>query len=241
MELSTHALQSSPPGAILRDKTIPGLHAKITPGGRRFFLYYRTKSGVERRPKLGDFPVMSLAQARALSKEWLLEVAKGNDPSGEFQARRAAATVRELVDKYEIMHAPKRKGGAAAVKLLRRYLEPQLGSEKGAEIQYEQMASLHAGMAATPVLANRVIAHASKLFNLAAKWEKWVAHENPCHGIERYPERKRKRYMKGAEAIAVAAELDSAAEKHPQAVAFIYLLILSGARKGEIAAARPEW
>lgn len=244
MELSASALTAAKPGTILRDKTVPGLHAKITATRRRFYLYFRTKAGVERRPKIGEHPLMTVAQARAIAKDMLLEVAKGNDPSAQRQAERLAPTVSEAIDKYEREHAPKRKSGAAAVKLLRNYLEPKLGSEKVASIDHRHIHELHAALSRkTPFLANRVVQHASKLFNLCVvPWQYRAADQlNPCKGLERNPEPKRKRYMTPAEAKAVADALDKYKAEFPQAVAYIYLLILTGTRRGEIWEARWEW
>lgn len=243
MELSASTLTAAKPGTILRDKTIPGLHAKITTNGRRFFLYFRTKDGTERRPKIGEHPLMTVAQARAIAKDMLLEVAKGNDPSAQRQADRVAPTVDEAIDQYEKEHAKKRKSGAAAVKLLRAHLGRKYGSEKVAAIDHHHMHALHADLAATPILANRVVQHASKLFNLCVvPWKYRAADQlNPCKGIERNPEKKRKRYMTPAEAKAVADTLDKYKAEYPAAVAYIYLLILTGTRRGEIWEARWEW
>ena len=82
-DLTASTLTSAPVGAVLRDKTVPGLHARITTTGRKFYLYFRTKDGTERRPKIGEHPLMTVAQARAIAKDMLLEVAKGNDPMAE--------------------------------------------------------------------------------------------------------------------------------------------------------------
>lgn len=243
MELSSSALAAATPGTILRDGTIPGLHAKVTVTGKRFFLYFRTKGGVERRPKLGEYPVMTVAQARLVARQMLLEVAKGNDPQADRQAERAAPTVNEVIDQYEREHAPRRKSGAAAVKLLRAHLARKLGGEKVSTIDHSHMHALHASLAKTPILANRVLQHSSKLFNLCEiPWKyRTGAQGNPCKGIERYPERKRKRYMTPAEAQAVAERLDHYKAQFPAGVAYIYLLILTGTRRGEIWDARWEW
>lgn len=240
MDLSSAALTSASPGEILRDKSVAGLHVRVTTAGKRFYLYFRTRGGVERRPKLGDFPTMTLAQARQVAKDMLLEVAKGNDPMAIRQAARVAPTVAELLDKYESDYAPRRKSGPAAVKLLRKHLE-KLADTKVAEVTHADIDGLHAGLKKSPVLANRVVAYASKMFSLAERWEYRPKNSNPCHGVERFPEKKRKRYMSIDEAKAVAAELTKESKKNPASVAFLMLLILTGARKGEIAAARWEW
>ncbi|WP_426271589.1 integrase arm-type DNA-binding domain-containing protein [Dyella kyungheensis] len=241
MELSSSTLAAATPGTILRDKTIPGLHAKVSATGRRFFLYFRTKGGVERRPKLGEFPVMTVAQARVVAKEMLLEVAKGNDPMAMREIERGADTVTEAIGKYEKEDAAKRKTGAATAKLLRLHLGKAHGSDRIKDLTYSHMSALHGKMKATPVLANRILAYSSKLFSLAEKWEMRPKNSNPCHGIERYKEFKRKRRMTPLEAGTIAERLNHYKDKYPGPVTFIYLLILTGARKGEVAAARWEW
>lgn len=242
-ELSSSALAAAQPGAILRDATVKGLHAKCTARGKGFFLYFRTKNGTERRPKLGEFPTMTVAQARQVARDMLLEVAQGKDPQADRRAEREAPTVKDVIDQYEREFAGDNKTGAHIVKLLRTYLQPRHGADKVAAIEHEHMHRLHRAMRATPVLANRVIAHASRLFAICERpWRYRTAVQgNPCRGIDRYEEKKRKRYMTPDEAKAVAAALDARATAHPAAVAYLYLLILTGARCGEIEAARWDW
>lgn len=241
MELSTSSLTAASIGAILRDKTVPGLHARVTATGRKFYLYFRTKGGVERRPKIGEHPLMTVAQARAIAKDMLLDVAKGNDPMAERQAYKLAATVSELIDEYAAKHGARRKTGEEMVRSLKKALLPKLEHRKVCDVTHNDLAAIHHALAHKPYQANRVIAYASKMFALAELWGMRPKDSNPCEGIERYPEKKRRRYMAPEEARKVADELDKRAEADPASVAFIYLLILTGARKGEIAAARWTW
>ena len=243
MELSSSALTAANMGDILRDKTVSGLHARVTATGRKFYLYFRTKGGVERRPKIGEHPNMTVAQARGIARDMLLEVAKGNDPMAERQAERIAPTVREAIDRYEREHAPKRKTGAAAVKLLRAHLERKLGHEKVASIDHSHIHALHASLAKTPILANRVVQHASKLFSLCeVPWKfRLPTQGNPCKGLERNREPRRRRYMTATEAQKIAELLDANKVCFPAAVAYVYLLILTGTRRGELWNARWEW
>lgn len=228
---------------ILRDASVKGLHAKVTVTAKGFFLYFRTKAGIERRPKLGEFPQMTVAQARQVAKEMLLEVAKGNDPMAKRQAERDAPTVSEVLDQYERDYSGERKRGKETMRILRNHLERLYGNEKVATIDHHHMHDLHRSMRKTPFLANRVIAHASKVFSLCElPWKyRTLAQGNPCRGIERYPEPKRKRYAEPHETKKIAELLDANKEKFPAAVAYIYLLILVGARRGEIWDARWDW
>jgi integrase len=72
------------------------------------------------------------------------------------------------------------------------------------------------------------------MFSLAIRWG-WRA-DNPCRGIERNQERKRTRYLSGAELTRLSAAL---AELRDQGAAnAVRLLLLTGARRGELLAAR---
>jgi integrase len=235
--LTTAALAAASPSTVLRDATVPGLHTR----GQRFYLYYRTKVGVERRPKIGTYPVMSLIQARTIAKAMLAEVAAGGDPQEKRQVAREAPTLGDALTRFEEEHLSRRKSGKATGKLLRHALSPAMLARKVSSIGYDDIHSRHQSLAKSPIVANREVMWLSVLFNKCELWGYRPKLTNPCKGIERYPERKRKRYMSTEEAPKIAAALDANAERHPAAVAYIYLMILTGARGGEVASFRWEW
>lgn len=237
MTLTSAALSAAPPTATFRDVQVQGLHTR----GRKFYLYFRTKGGVERRPKLGEFPTMTVAQARDVARALLLRVAMGEDPMAERTAARAAPTLEVALAQFADEHLARRKSGANVKGILDRALGRALLGAKVADVTYGDIHRLHTGLRKTPVLANRVVANLSVLFGKCERWGYRAAGSNPCRGIERFPEKSRERYLRSDEAPRIAALLDAAADTHPAQVAFIYLLILTGARGGEIEAARWDW
>jgi len=241
MDLSSSALSAATPGTILRDATVKGLHAKVGPKAKVFFLYFRTKGGVERRPKLGEFPAMTVAQARAIAKEMLLTVATGADPMEQRRQAREAPTLSEALGQFVTEHLSRRKTAEETERLLRHALPKRLLARKVASITHADMQDMHLARAEHPYVANRELAHLSTLFNKCELWGYRPKGSNPCEGVERYPEKKRRRYMSVEEAQAVAAALDRRAHSDPASVAFVYLLIFSGARRSEIGKARWEW
>jgi integrase len=68
------------------------------------------------------------------------------------------------------------------------------------------------------------------MFSLAVKWE--LRSDNPIKGIERNAEEKRKRYLKPEELQRLTRAL--AEEKNEQAANAVRLLLLTGARRGEV-------
>ena len=253
-DLNEKNIKSAQPGEILRDATVTGLHLKVYMKQKMFYLYYRTRAGVERRPKLGSHGVITLAQARKLAGDMLLEVRSGKDPSKTFRDSRDEKTLNDLFDAWWLERGSHKKSGDEDEKNWGRYFRAplpkpgkdplprppwaSLGDAKLSSIVYKQMVDLHTGIKA-PVQANRVIALLSALFNYAIRPLE-LLEKNPCEGIRKNKETKRRRYMAGAEAAEIARVLREKAKLKDNlpGVAFIYLLILTGARRGEIAKAK---
>lgn len=244
--LTNTAIEAMAIGAELKDDRVPGLSVRRNAGGRSFLLYYRARgSGAQRRPKIGDCAVLTLAQAREIARNMLARVAAGEDPSAERGAARAAPTMDDLWERCEREHWNKGKAwDREAARLWATYLRPKLGGRRVAEVSYDDVWRVHDKLKATPVTANRTLAVASKMLSLAAKFgpenAKWRTAKNPCEDVTRFPERKRKRYAKPVEMAQVAALLEAEALAHPEQAAFVYLLIFSGARPSEIVNAGPE-
>lgn len=240
-ELTDKNIKAAQDGEVLRDRKIPGLHLRVRGAKKGFFLYYRTHAGVERRPKLGDYGLMTLTEAQARAKKMLLVVAAGGDPSKEKQDARAEHTVADLWTTYQKRHVAKKKESSADEdeRLWEKNAARALGKLKVSTADYEALADLHDDLTEEkgPITANRTLALLSSMFAFAVAPLGWIT-RNPCVGVKRNPETKRKRYMTEAEAEAVKAALDKYEAKHPEAVAFLWLLILTGARSGEVASAK---
>jgi len=119
--------------------------------------------------------------------------------------------------------------------ILRLYIRPELGKIKVADLRYADVERLHARVAKTrPYRANRTVAVLSKMMALAVKWE--MRTDNPARGIERAPEQKRERFLSPAEIARLADALAAAPEG--RSANAIRLLMLTGARRGEVLSAR---
>lgn len=237
MELNDKTIKTVQPGQTLNDMTVRGLSLRAFEDSKQFYLYYRTKAGKQRRPKIGELGSITLTQARAIARQMLVEVAAGGDPSGARAEARAEPTVTDLWDEYWKRHASKIKSGGNYARAWRLHVEPRIGKLKVKEVTYSMIADMHDAMADTPTEANRVLAFVSAMFNFAVAPLEWAT-KNPAEGVKRNKETKRKRYMEGEEAARIAEILHREADRNPESVAFLYLLILTGARRGEIAKAK---
>lgn len=257
LDLTEANIKDAKPGDALWDAKITGLHLRCLATKKTFYLYFRTKAGVQRRPKLGDHGSITLAQARKVAGEMLGEVAAGRDPSAARAEARAEKTLEGLWLEYWKRHGSKKKSSAEDLRLWEKFFrapapkpgedpKPQapfntLALAKLSHISYTQMANLHESItdSSGPIQANRVLAMLSTMFNFGIRPLEWTE-ANPTDGVKRNKEAKRKRYMAADEARRIAKVLHEKAQdvRNADSLAFLYLLILTGARKGEIAKAR---
>src|SRR5262249_28425173 len=157
---------------------------------RSFIFNYRTKDGDERRITIGGPPAWSVEAARKEAADLKFRVGKGEDPLAAIRARRNAATMTDLCDRF-LEHAVKlrpttQRSYATMVKEIRT----ELGAKKVARIEYEHCERLHRQISKrAPYAANRTMQVLGRMFALAILWK--MRADNPCKGVERNPEQAR--------------------------------------------------
>jgi len=139
---------------------------------------------------------------------------------------------KDFLDRYAKAH--KR---ASSIRNDRQMLEkivlPKIGSIRVRAVTRRDIETVHHGLKETPYRANRVLALLSKMFNLATEWE-WRA-DNPAKGIPRYPEDRRETWLTAEQVDALLEALGNYSNE--SAANAIRLLILTGAREGEVLSA----
>ena len=222
---------------ITYDSEVIGFGCRVTSAGARSFVLNYRVAGRERRITIGKWPNWKTAAARREASILKRKVDVGDDPLHQRQARRDAPTVAELADLYRKVHLPsKRPASAAGDELaLRKHILPKLERMRVAEVQHADVAELHRAVTKTaPIGANRMLALLSTMFNLAIR-EKWRS-DNPCHGVKRNQESRRERFLAPAEIARLSKAL--AASPEQASANAIRLLLLTGARRGEVLGAR---
>ncbi len=231
---------------VLWDTELAGFCCKITPKGKRVYqVYYRTRSGQQRRPTIGAHGVLTCDEARNIAKIWLADAATGGDPSQDKRTDRSAVTLREFSEQYLTRHARVRKkplSVEADERNLRNHILPALGSRAMPDISKQDIARFHSGMSDRPGAANRSLALLSKMFNLAELWGVRPDYSNPCRHIEKFKERKIERFLSGEEFARLGralAECESEGTERASVIAAIRLLVFTGCRRDEIL--KLEW
>ena len=224
-------------------------------GMRSFFLNYRF-NGRERRYKIGRFPAWSVAAAREEAETVWKRIDRGEDPAEQRRVRRDAPTVRELAERYQAEYLPQKaaksqhddwqKITAYVLPFKPTPRAPEMGDRKVVDVHSGDMKALHRSITDSghPVLANRVLAVASKMFSLALQpqagedkpWRD-ASLGNPCQGVSRNQEEGRERFFSEAEIAAISDALNEYSAG--SAASCIRFIMLTGCRPGE--AMRATW
>lgn len=235
--ITVTALETLSPGETLWDNKVQGLHAFRSAKTTTFFLYYRTKQGQQRKPKIGRFGQLTIEQAREIASRIWMSVLSGADPMEES----VQITMKKLWARAWKEHYSKKKSARGAKQLWDAVLAPAVANKVVSELSPEDVRRMHSELSATPYQANRARATLSKLMNLAESYGWRKAHTNPCLLVKPYPEKNRVRYMTPEEGAAVTKALRGLGRRFPEGVAFMALLMYTGARPSELEAARWDW
>jgi integrase len=241
--LADSLIRRLPPPAkgnkVYYDGDMPGFGIRVTAGGAKAFVLNYYVAGRERRYTFGSWPTWTATQARKEARRLRRLVDEGGDPLDDVAAERAAPTVADLVDRFEAEHLGRLRPNTAAEyrRLLTKHVRPHFGvHSKVSDVVFSDIDRLHRKItvAGSRYAANRVTAVCSKMFQLAIKWN--MRDKNPALGVEKNTEFKRRRYLVDDE----LARLAKALAAHPDRATanVIRLLLLTGARRGEVLAAR---
>ena len=225
-----------PPRRLCRyiwDDQVIGFGLCLTRAGARSFVVRYRVEGRERKLTIGAYPDWSVSAAREEAKRVKRAADLGGDPLGLRYERRSAPTVAVLVDRYLKEHASRKADHAYRDQqsLMRRFVLPSLGKMRIDEVKHADIDRLHRHISeTTPIQANRVAQVLRKMFNLAIRWE--YRTDNPVSGLVFNPEPPRHRYLTEDEIERLTAVLAD----HPnrRCANVIRLLLLTGARKGEV-------
>lgn len=217
---------------------LKGFGCRVTYKGTKAFVLNYTIHGRERRITIGSYPEWSVQAARDQATKLKREIDLGGDPLSKRQSDRDAPTVQDLFDRYAEEHLPRKATRSAAddASMWRTYVLPKLGKLKLRDLTASDVDALHRGISRQHrTRANRVVEVLRKGLTLANRWG-WIE-QNVASGVQRNPEQPRHRYLSDKEIAQVSAAMDACKEQ--LSADAIRLLMLTGARRGEVLAA--EW
>lgn len=222
------------------DESIPGFGLRVMPSGRKSFVVQYRAGRRPRRMSLGSSTVLTCDQARTRAITIIAAVKNGEDPAADRAAKRNAATVSDLAERFDKEHIAVRLKASTAKEYrgnLRRFILPALGRLAVPEITRADVAKFHHDLRHIPYQANRCLEVVSKMFVLAEMWGLRPDGSNPRKHIRKYPEEKRERFLSAAELRRIGEvlrEMESESVELSSAILAARLLILTGCRLGEI-------
>lgn len=220
---------------IYWDDSLPAFGVRVYPMGKQSYVYSYRTNGRKRLATIGRVDVLTLDIARKKARTALAQVIDGKDPQDAEDALKASPTVKTLCSEYLERHAKlKKKTWRNDQYSLDKHVIPILGARLSASITTDDMSRLHSDIGkAAPYAANRILEIVRKVFNLAHQWARVPkGFVNPAVGIQRFAERKRRRYVRTEEMPRLARALES--EPNDFAREALWLLILIGVRKSEL-------
>lgn len=231
---------------------------------------YRNADGRTRRLVLGKHNALPTDQARALARQKLAAVARGEDPSAQRHAARAGMTVAEVCDWYlEEGRAGRllgRKRRPIKSKTLNSdasriitHIKPLLGAQPVRRLTLPDIEKFQASVAAGrtairakrkgrggrttggPGVASRTISTLRSLLGHAKRWG--LIEVNPALGVRQIAIKKKDRRLSVEEVVALGATMRAMEREgeHPTALAAIRLMLLTGLRRMEVLGMQWDW
>lgn len=224
------------PGEIIWDTELKRFGARWGARGATYFITPRV-DGRQRWITLGRHGVLTPAEARAKARLLLAEADFGGDPTRARLASRSIPSFDDFAANWLLTHAKtKRKPSTHREykRIVEYYLKPRLGKVRVDRITRSDVLSLHAELASSPYQANRAVAVLSSMMGFAEGLGHRPQFSNPCRGVERFKERKRKRPLTVKELAALWAHLAKLQPvANPYIVGALRLILLTGMRREE--------
>ena len=146
-DASIRALKPKPARYEAWETNGKGFGLRISPAGRKTFIYMYRFEGTARRMTLGTYPALTLSQAHEIHAKAKLELERGTDPNVESvqvkKQAREAHTVKELVHVYVERYAKKKKRSwKEDERVLNKDVVSRWGRRKASSITKQEVVAL---------------------------------------------------------------------------------------------------
>jgi integrase len=235
------------PGDVVQDSELKGFGVRRQQDVASYFVRKRVK-GQLRRITIGRHgSPWTPETARKQAALFLQDIAAGDDPVAKRQAERVRGRpFSELADEFLSNHGKVVKPTTYAVyeSIVRKQLKPHFKKRPMDSLSKADVIKFHAAWAHQPRTANHAVSVLSKMFAWAMDTDRLGKRDNPCTGIHRYREVKRQRFLSMAELKSLGDALQKMQHEGTVSLyvaAAVRLLLLTGARLGEILTLRWEY
>jgi integrase len=219
-----------------------GLGVRVSPKGRRTFVYSYRHEGRARFLTLGEYPRMTLADAHKAHGEAMKKLEQGIDPGAETVAERRenreAPTVADLAEEYLAKWArPRKRSWKVDKRVLEKDVLPEWGRRKAKDILRRDIIRLLDRVAERGgIMANRTLAVVRKMFNFAVTRD--LVPVSPCIGVQAPAQENRRDRVLSAEEIKDFWQGLDNTRITPGIKLALRLMLVTAQRKGEVISAQ---
>jgi integrase len=228
------------------DASTPGFGVRVSPAGRKSFIYLYRYEGLARRMTLGVYPRVSLATARtkqAKAKELLEE--KCRDPGAELvkgkRVHRDSPTVNDLIEEYiEKWAKPRKRSWKEDQRQLKSNVSPSIGRKKANDVTRRDIIHILDTLVdrGAPIAANRTLAVIRKMFRFGITRD--LVPHNPCEAVQApAEEHQRDRVLSAAEINKLWKNLEGENLAMTSGIKLcLQLVLVTAQRRGELVMAQ---
>jgi integrase len=232
--LVAHDPDSPSREAEYSDAECIGLRLRVSKGGRKFFQHRYRYMGRKKCLSLGEYPHVSIQDARQRVSEHKALLARQIDPSEQREQKTNDWTFRKFAKELYMPHALQHKKTWKEDQYkLDRQIIPAFGDYRLSSITARDISSFLTAQKerTSSTTANHYATLLKRMFNLAVKWG--LIEKSPAASLDKFKEKPfRERYLTKEELprfLKALNELDDGLSK-----AAIFTLLLTGGRRKEI-------
>jgi integrase len=224
---------------IFWDEKEPGLSLYVTPAGYKTYFARKKIGGKDRRLVIGSAAEYTPDHAREAYRNMKQLFAAGVDPVLEKQKqKKQAITLGDLYEQYlERYSKPQKKSWRHDESEIKAFLGHWF-KLRLVDIKRGDIRLLHEELFKEkgPYRANRMLERIKAMYNKAIEWD-WEG-LNPAMGIKAYPVKSRDRFVQHGEMPYLLRAIED--EANPSVRNYLWMLLLTGARKTNLAMMRWE-
>ena len=228
------ALKPADKSYLVFDSEVSGLALRVYETGRKTFIFDWRDHGRQRRVTIGKFPTWTIGKARTQASKLRLKA-----DTGETVAPGRGERVVDLITAWkEVVRLTRRPGTVMSYfSLIDDHIIPAFGHFDPRAISRNGVEKWHAEIAQkTPISANRAMAVLSAFLTWLENDER--IERNVARRLRRQPESARHTFLNADEITAAHTALD--ADRDRNAALALRLLLLTGARVGEVLTMKSE-
>lgn len=221
---------------VYHDTVVKGLVLIVYPNSKTFHIY-KFVGGKPIKPKLGNFPDMTVEQARKEALQMLGTIAKGDAVVSKRVSKAAGLDLGELIEHYIDEYGQHHCTTWEEMrKNLHRCFDLWLSTPAGVITRADVQQHMNLlGKERGHHTANRAYDDLRAVYSWSTKYG-YHTGDNPCAGITKFKTRSRERFIRPDEFVKFLEGLKT--EKNIPFRDYVYLSLFTGARQGNVLAMR---